>query len=189
MARPAQYDPASVTQRAMEVFWRRGYAATSIDHLLRETGLNRHSLYHRFGGKEGLFAAGLDHYRQHYARHYLTCLRRARGMQALRGYFSSIIGSQDPRGCLIVNTALETELPNGCDQVIAGHCMELRQCLCKALTEAQADGELCSSLDPASTAAWLQTLIQGLSVQLRQTGELALNLDDLLAALAARPGS
>jgi TetR/AcrR family transcriptional repressor of nem operon len=62
MARPITYDPSAVLDRAIDLFWNRGYQAVSIDDLVRTTGLNRHSLYGRYGNKYGLLRAALKRY-------------------------------------------------------------------------------------------------------------------------------
>ena len=62
MAGVRQFDPDEVVDRAMEVFWTRGYESTSIDDLVEATGINRGSLYNAFGDKQGLFLAAIDRY-------------------------------------------------------------------------------------------------------------------------------
>ena len=62
MSRKPNHDPGRVLQRALRQFWAHGYAATSIDDLVRVTGSTRHSLYQQYGGKRGLFLACLDAY-------------------------------------------------------------------------------------------------------------------------------
>src|SRR5687768_12471033 len=56
-----QFDEETVLERATEVFWRRGFAATSVDDLVHATGLGRGSLYGAFGNKEALFIRVVDH--------------------------------------------------------------------------------------------------------------------------------
>ena len=62
MARPISYDPSTVLDHAIDLFWDRGFGAVSVDDLVRITGLNRHSLYGRYGNKFGLLKAALEHY-------------------------------------------------------------------------------------------------------------------------------
>jgi TetR/AcrR family transcriptional repressor of nem operon len=62
MARPISFDPDVALSRAVDLFWSRGYQALSVDDIVRETGLNRHSLYARYGNKYGLLKAALDRY-------------------------------------------------------------------------------------------------------------------------------
>jgi TetR/AcrR family transcriptional repressor of nem operon len=65
MARPIAYDPDEALEKATDLFWTRGYQAVSVDDLVQTTGLNRHSLYARYGNKYGLFMAALGRYGSH----------------------------------------------------------------------------------------------------------------------------
>ncbi|NUR84214.1 MAG: helix-turn-helix transcriptional regulator, partial [Nonomuraea sp.] len=62
MARTREFDTDAAVERAMDVFWSRGYAATSIQDLVEATGVGRGSLYAAFGSKEGLYEAALLRY-------------------------------------------------------------------------------------------------------------------------------
>src|SRR5437870_5077216 len=61
--RPRAYDPDQALARAMDVFWREGFAATSLDQLAAATGMNRPSLYSAFGDKRDLYIKAYDRYR------------------------------------------------------------------------------------------------------------------------------
>jgi TetR/AcrR family transcriptional repressor of nem operon len=62
MSRPRTFAIPAVVEAAKELFWRRGYAGTSLGDVEAATGLNRSSLYQAFGSKEQLFDAALDDY-------------------------------------------------------------------------------------------------------------------------------
>lgn len=62
MARPISYDPDDALERAMNLFWRHGYHAVSIEQIVSKTGLNRHSLYSHYGNKYGLLLSALERY-------------------------------------------------------------------------------------------------------------------------------
>jgi TetR/AcrR family transcriptional repressor of nem operon len=62
MPRPAAHTPEHIVSSAMLRFWKHGYAASSVDDLVQETGASRHALYQTFGGKRALFLACLDAY-------------------------------------------------------------------------------------------------------------------------------
>jgi TetR/AcrR family transcriptional repressor of nem operon len=63
MARPISFDPEKAIEHALELFWKHGFHAVSVEDIVQATGLNRHSLYARFGSKFGLLTAALTHYR------------------------------------------------------------------------------------------------------------------------------
>jgi len=64
MSRQKEFDPDQIIQKAMVLFWEKGYTATSVDDLVTHLNLNRSSLYHTFGGKHDLFVLALQSYRQ-----------------------------------------------------------------------------------------------------------------------------
>src|SRR5690349_19624427 len=61
--RPRAYDPDTALDRARDLFWDAGFAATSLDALAAATGMNRPSLYLAFGDKRALYRQILDRYR------------------------------------------------------------------------------------------------------------------------------
>ncbi len=112
MSRTRTLDDDTVLDRATEIFWRRGYAATSMRDLTEATGLSTAALYHRFNDKEGLFLETLRRYAdqgltERFAR--LSALESP--LQAIRTFFDELIkmSVDDPEklGCLLVNTVLD----------------------------------------------------------------------------------
>src|SRR5262245_52431894 len=77
MARPKGYDREAVLRAARDLFWERGYEATSVADLEARTGLNRSSLYQEFGSKHGLFEAALECYADQVIARLLADLRQA----------------------------------------------------------------------------------------------------------------
>ena len=63
MPRSREFDVDETLERAMTLFWERGYEATSVQDLVERTGVNRSSLYSVYGDKQGVFLAVLDRYR------------------------------------------------------------------------------------------------------------------------------
>ena len=127
MARPREFDVDEALDRATEVFWTRGYEATSVQDLVDALGVNRASLYATFGDKAQLFAAVIDRYRQHVNALVGEALAPpAAGAEAIRAWVMALIrmGTQPegPRGCLLVGALSScTTVPDALrDQVIAG---------------------------------------------------------------------
>jgi len=98
--------PEQALEGAMRVFWADGYDAASIDRLCRETGMPRASLYHDYGGKEGLFLAAIAHYVDTRIGPVAEALGSHRTLEAdLSAFFAKVVAlatsdSQTP-GCLI----------------------------------------------------------------------------------------
>src|ERR1700722_299427 len=104
MAGVKQFDRDEVLERAMVVFWRNGFQATSIQDLVEATGVNRGSLYPTFGDKRGLFLAVLKHYSERFGKPMMAQLNDPDPRKAIEGMFEAIIRRASdprwPRGCL-----------------------------------------------------------------------------------------
>jgi TetR/AcrR family transcriptional repressor of nem operon len=112
MSRTRTLDDDTVLDRATEIFWRRGYAATSMRDLTEATGLSTAALYHRFSDKEGLFLETLRRYAdQGLTERFARLSALASPLQAIRTFFDELIemSVDDPEklGCLLVNTVLD----------------------------------------------------------------------------------
>jgi len=114
VARPKSYDKDAAIAAARDLFWERGYEATSVADLEERTGLNRSSIYAEFGSKHGLFEAALECYADRVIVVLHDGLRDgAAGLDAVAGLFTRlaellechpILGTH---GCLMVNTIAE----------------------------------------------------------------------------------
>ncbi len=103
--RKKQYDKKEVLNKAMEVFWRKGYEGAHLQELVEHTGLNRFSLYSEFDGKEGLFCESLEHYLSLAREMYQGNLARKKSaLQNIYDYFNVIQFGSDYHGCMMVNT-------------------------------------------------------------------------------------
>ena len=112
MARPREFNEADVLTSAYEVFWTKGYEATSTRELTEATGLTPASIYNAYGDKRGLFISAVEHYLDTFVRERITRLNNAASpAEALTQYFRETVERSlaDPqhRGCFLVNTALE----------------------------------------------------------------------------------
>jgi TetR/AcrR family transcriptional repressor of nem operon len=112
VARPAKYDDDTVIDRAMHLVWRRGWSATSIRDLEAELDLAAPAIYRRFGSKDGLAAAVLDHYVERVVRVRIGRYLPGHGdpVDNVRTFFTSGVrqrGGAPLLGCLLVDTALD----------------------------------------------------------------------------------
>jgi TetR/AcrR family transcriptional repressor of nem operon len=168
MARPRQFDEAEVVRNAMEAFWSHGYDGASVDDLAEVTGLNRSSLYNAFGGKLELFCAALDRYRAGPANEVLEPLLTDRGASALRQFFTQLMRFVESpaacRGCLIVNTAMETEHGPRVRQRVNEHFELLHRCIERSYGEAIRDGAVSSEDTAHAVAQWLVAFVRGVLV-------------------------
>lgn len=168
--RPRSFDPETAVERAMGVFWSRGYHATALPDLLRATRLSRGSLYAAFGDKHALFLRALDRYiADAVSRMDAEIDPRREPVEGLRAYLAGYVertsGAKGRRGCLLVATAMElagrdTEV----DRRIARFFEAMETRVADALTRAKAAGTLAEGVAPSHAARILVCFVEGLRV-------------------------
>lgn len=113
MARRKAFDPDDMLARAVAMFWRKGYEATSVADLVGALGINRGSLYGAFRDKHALFLAAIEHYDEVEIGAVARHLRNTPGpgRERIQSLFDTIIRGVeergDRRGCLVCNAAVE----------------------------------------------------------------------------------
>lgn len=170
MAGRKQFDRDAALDRAMSLFWERGYAASSVQDLVQRTGVNRQSLYDTFGDKHDLFLQALERYRQLGARQFRSLLAgdapiRDRFARFFEHYLDDAATDDRCRGCFLVNSTLE--LGGRDPDTILLLCRNLdssESLFERALAEAKGRGELAESSDPRKLARFLYSSLTGLRV-------------------------
>ncbi|MEU8663335.1 TetR/AcrR family transcriptional regulator [Actinoplanes philippinensis] len=168
MPRPRGFDEKQVLGAVRDQFWEAGYAATSLEDLMRVSGLGKGSLYAAFGDKRQLFLRVLRDYtddNQGHLRESLTSAPRA--LDALRLLLAA--PTEDPnsagprRGCLLANSTYE--LGNADPDVLdhAHRTYETSTALIgDCVARAQREGDVPADVDPISLARALLSAQQGL---------------------------
>ena len=170
VGRPRSFDTSKALDRALDVFWRKGYEGASLSDLTKAMGINRPSLYAAFGDKEKLFHKVLDRYAEGPASYSIAALQeptsRAVVERLLYGTADLLTSPQKPHGCLWVQGALACG--NGADSVrkeLISRRMAGEAALRQRLNRARLDGDLPPEANPDSLARYVVTLIQGMSIQ------------------------
>ncbi|MFH8972538.1 TetR/AcrR family transcriptional regulator [Streptomyces sp. NPDC017890] len=171
MARTKEFDPDAALRAALELFWRRGYEATSMSDLVEHLGIGRASIYATFGNKHELFLKALERYEQGLLPQLLEELARPGpalpGVRSLVRRYAVEAAAEDlrERGCFVTNTAAELA-PH--DPVAARRVErnwdQLETVLHSTLVRARTQGELPADRDPLALARMLLVLLQGLRV-------------------------
>ncbi len=168
--RPREFDADQALDRALEVFWRKGYEGASISELTDAMGINRPSLYAAFGNKEELFRKALDRYAQGPAAYTYEALTeptaRAVVERLLREAAEALTDPHNPHGCLGVQGALSCGTAS--DSIKNELCMR-RSAWEAALQErferARREGDLPEEANCADLARYVATVVQGMAVQ------------------------
>ncbi|QES41490.1 TetR family transcriptional regulator [Streptomyces venezuelae] len=191
MARTKEFDPDAALQSALELFWRRGYEATSMADLVEALGIGRASIYATFGNKHELYLKALERYATHQNPRLLDELSQPGpalpAVRALLRRFGTEASTGEGRlnGCFITNTAAEL----GPHDESAARRVErswehLETLLHSALVRARAQGELPEGRDPLTLARMLLVVMQGLRVVGKASKDPARVRDAVEQALA-----
>ena len=191
MARTKEFDPDAALQAALELFWRRGYEATSMSDLVEHLGIGRASIYATFGSKHELYLRALDRYDRAGLPPIVRELSQpGPALPAVRAvvrrYATEAADEQLRRnGCMVTNAAAELA-PH--DPAAARHVErnwdQLETVLHSALIRAQAQGELPADRNPLTLARMLLVLLQGLRVVGKASADPARVRDAAEQALA-----
>ena len=155
----------------MHVFRREGFAGSSADVLVRETGASRYSLYSDYESKEGLFAAALDHYNETIIDARFRPLEQPdadiEDVIALLDYYGEAgSGSVAGLGCLLCNTAIEFGAQNQ-PEAVARYFERLSGAFKNALDNAVSKAQLRSQVDTVALSDFLCSSVLGLFVLIR----------------------
>ncbi|RZO10760.1 TetR/AcrR family transcriptional regulator [Pseudomonas moorei] len=172
MARHQEFDTAEALQKAMGVFWRKGFEATSLMDLLDATGLSKSSLYGTFGSKRELFLNAFDAYREHRLREMFRILRNGSGRQAIETFFRMIVADAESveftNGCMSINQAVEMA-PHDADirQRVVNDFGNIGKTLVETIQRGKTDGSIKSNRDAQTLAQFFILGFPGLQVMIR----------------------
>ena len=167
--RPRSFCVEDALDRAMDVFWRKGYQGASLSDLTDAMGINAPSLYACFENKEGLFRAVLDRYEEAGKGFLRNVLDAPTAREAAALFLNGVAERatdphSHPPGCLLLQSGLagdDQRIPNE----LARHRAEKELALRERFACARREGDLPQSADPAALARYLVTVANGMCVQ------------------------
>jgi AcrR family transcriptional regulator len=168
--RPRSFDPDGALERAMHVFWAKGYEGASLSDLTRAMRINRPSLYAAFGNKEQLFRRVLDRYIAGPLAYFGKALGAAKARDVIEQIFLGAANMpSDPRtpaGCLVVQGALACgDAAGSVRNEIAARRTAAKAALRRRLQRAKREGDLPPNADPAELSHYVMTVLHGMAVQ------------------------
>ena len=173
MPRNKEFEPEEALDKAMRVFWRKGYFDTSVDDLVQQVGVSRYGLYGTFGNKHQLFLASLDRYRDTFISQLLAGLESPNASLAeIQAFFMTFVEmcqtERGKLGCFMCNSATELALHD--DRVaekVDNYLQRLTTAFRKALTNARQRNEIKLDINVEDYAKYLTGVTLGLCVYAR----------------------
>jgi TetR/AcrR family transcriptional repressor of nem operon len=170
MARPREFDEASVLDAALAVFWSKGFDGASIEDLVEATGLGRASLYGAFGDKRALFERVLDHYATA-ASAGDAVPEGASPNEALRTLTARWVklacAPDHPRGCFLQQSCIVDASAPMARDLTTRAARTRRKLLERIIADGQRTGAFASGTSPHDLAGFLLTVQQGIAASAR----------------------
>lgn len=168
--RPRAFDMDEALDRALQVFWQKGYEGASLTDLTEAMGISRPSLYAAFGDKEALFRKALDRYEEGPSSFVREALKEPTACavveRLLQGAVKMHTDPHTPLGCLMVHGALAAgKGTETIRQELNSRRAADEAGLRKRLVRAKAEGDLPHDANPADLARYVVTIIRGMAVQ------------------------
>jgi len=168
--RPRVFDMDEALEKALKIFWARGYEGTSIAELTETLGVNKPSLYAAFGNKEELFYKALLRYASGPVAFVNDVLKEPTARKVAETFLfraaEFLTDPQHPKGCMIVQGALSSgESAELVRNILIKFRKSYEDQLAERFTKAISDGDLSSKANSKCLAKYLATIHQGMSVQ------------------------
>lgn len=179
MGRPREFEIDVALDRALQVFWTRGYEGTSIDDLQRAMRLSRSSFYLAFGTKHSVFIAALERYTRDVGAALNACASEPRpAPQLLDRLIERVLELTSARGrsrgCFLGNTALELGARDVAARTrVRSGLRAVEQIFAEVLRRGRAAGELPRGVAPAQAARFLTSSLQGMLVMAKAGADRA----------------
>lgn len=168
MGRTKEFDELEVLDKAVTLFWEKGYHATSMQDLVDGLGISRSSLYASYGDKHALFLSALERYRSKASGHVTQLIAGQPDARSALASLFRLDAEMKPKGCFVVNATAEL---GGQDQaacsVTASGLADMRQIFADVVHEGQARGEFSTSLDAEALGLFFGNAHSGLQIAIK----------------------
>jgi TetR/AcrR family transcriptional repressor of nem operon len=191
MARIREFSTDIALNNAIELFWKYGYANTSMREMVKHTGVSHAGLYTAFGSKDELFIVALERYEARIFNHLFRALESPNAsLRDIKKLFAFITEAGDNKyfkhGCFIANTALEfAGLSTPVNDILTRTFTRQVKAFEQALINSLANGSLKKGTNIAQTAALLTVLFYGCSTLTRMRAPKQATQDAISATLGA----
>ena len=170
MPRVKLFNENEVLTKAMNLFWKQGYSATSVQDLVSHLGINRASIYDTFGDKNKLFKKSFELYRKQNNEGLIQFFENRPNVkigfsELFNDAIQEAINDEDKKGCFVVNTTTElTPNDESLYEVLETNKEDFINIFFEYLKKAKESGQLKTSQDLKSLATLFYTLYNGIRV-------------------------
>lgn len=149
MGRHKGYNRNEVLEKAMTLFWRKGFEGSHLGEIVETTGLNRFSLYKEFGGKDGLYREAMQLYLQKLRSISAPLSQEPKGWNNIKQYFENVLDYDFVHGCFFVNALIEKQVaPKSVVKDVTEFAVQAEDGIYQNIKAAQENGEIKSKKDP-----------------------------------------
>lgn len=170
MTRTRTFDPATALTEVVNLFAAKGYSETSMEDIVRATGVSRYGIYGTFGNKRELFEQALERYAEQMGKaSFVRLTEPGASLEHIRSLFAERIAElyscEDVKGCMFIHTAMELA-PGDADlrEVLQRFIKRMMSAFRRGLESAQARGEVKPGLDARQASAILASTMFGIAV-------------------------
>jgi TetR/AcrR family transcriptional regulator, transcriptional repressor for nem operon len=170
--RPRIFDEEEILNNAINLFWAKGFEATSTENLLESMGINKGSLYHTFGSKKELFSKALDFFARRSLKTIESKLKEAKTpIAGIRAFFMELATADSQthqKGCFMGNTLAElSNIDKELKEKAAENLKDLENLFYKYVDAAKKSKELRTKEDSRVIARYLITVWNGINITRR----------------------
>jgi TetR/AcrR family transcriptional repressor of nem operon len=170
MARTKVFDEEEVLNKAVNLFWSKGYNGTSAQDLVDELGISRSSLYDTYGDKFNLFKNALLQYRKNFAGSMIQMAANSTDYEkTIKEIFQYVVTDslqeKFSKGCFMVNSTIELAPHNEeIAQIVNSNMKDIEEALVNLIKKGQEAGQFSKNHPPLSLARFVFNAISGLRV-------------------------
>lgn len=185
MARTKDFDEQAVLQRAVCLFWEKGYNGTSMQDLVDGLGISRSSLYDTFGDKYQLYLKALERYKQQYGSQLCRLTGEAASAKVaiqklLEMVVTDLLNDEQRKGCFMVNAGVElASYDPQVSKLVSETEQQLEEAFIRIIGQGQEKGEIGKEKNAQALARFLNNTIKGMQVSVKSIND-RLFFDDII---------
>ena len=186
MARTKDFDEVEVLNKAICLFWHKGYNGTSMQDLVDELGISRSSLYDTYGDKHTLYLKALEAYQQSAGKEFCNIINNAGSAkkaikQLLEWIAGNLLNDNQSKGCFMVNAQVENAAHDPeVNAIVCRNDQQIEGAFYKVIKEGQESGEISNKQDAHALARFIINTVNGMRVSAKSTTDKTF-FDDIIS--------